>query len=398
MRRLFDMIEVGVHALILNRMRSVATVFALLAGLVPYLVGLGISKGIEQEAESSVRFGADLYVTGAEFGRWSPVPLAEADQISRIPGVTRVSPRIVGTIALGKEGRRAVVVGLSPDQLPAWSPSVDGELPHPGSRNELVVGSGLARHLGLKKDSIVPPFYRNDRQGEHLCRVVGIFRFDGPFWQTNLILTSLETAAEILDQPGLATELLVYCQPDQEASVARAITQVADLTNAAGNPLRLRVTSRAETLARLSAEPLRRESLFSLHFLLLFVSSMLAILVTSGVGSEQRRREIGILKATGWQTDQILLRGAVESCCLSLLGACIALIAAWVWLRLFNGYGIAAYFLVGAEEWNDLRIPFKMAPIPILFAVVLSFAMVSIGSLYSSWRLAVVPPREAIRS
>ena len=37
----------------------------------------------------------------------------------------------------------------------------------------------------------------------------------------------------------------------------------------------------------------------------------------------QRRREIGILKATGWQTDQILLRGLVESLALGLIGSLV---------------------------------------------------------------------------
>ena len=91
--------------------------------------------------------------------------------------------------------------------------------PGPG-RNELVLGSVLARRLGLKVGSPLLPFYHSSR-GDHISRVVGVFKPDGPLWQSNLMLTTFDTAADVFDQHGLATDLLVSCRPGYQDAVTR---------------------------------------------------------------------------------------------------------------------------------------------------------------------------------
>jgi len=142
---------------------------------------------------------------------------------------------------------------------------------------------------------------------------------------------------------------------------------------------------------------LHREGIFNLHFALAFVVGILVLLVTSGAGLSERRREIGILKATGWQTDEILLRSFTESLCLSVAGACTSILLAWVWLRVFKGYAIAGIFLAGVDVRPEAPVPFRLTPVPVLLAFVLSFAVVLSGTLFSSWRAATAPPREAMR-
>jgi len=382
---------------LLHPLRSVVCCTAVVVVLLPYLVGLALAKGLEAEAEASARFGADLYVAGSRFGRPVPVPLEAVPAIRRIDGVTAVVPRVVGDVVLGKDRAHAVLVGLPAEGFPAWSACVEGELPRPDSLNQLVVGTALARRLNLKVGSMLPPFYRNER-GEHLSRVVGVFRADAPLWQANLILTTFDTAQAIFDQPGLATDLLVWCRPGYQSEVSRAIEQRLSLAGAAERgAARPRVTAREDLLALLPRGLLHREGVFNLHFLLAFVVGILVLLVTSGLGLSERRREIGILKATGWQTDEVLLRGLVESLALSLAGACLALLLAWLWLRVANGYGIAGLFLAGVGAAPAFPVSFRLAPVPALLAFVLSFVVVLTGTLVSAWRAAKVPPWAALR-
>jgi ABC-type antimicrobial peptide transport system permease subunit len=235
------------------------------------------------------------------------------------------------------------------------------------------------------------PFYQSER-GDRLSRVVGIFRADAPLWQANLILTTFETAAHVFDQSGLATDLLVWCRSDSRADVIRHIEKGLELGH-----LQTRVTAREDLLALLPRTLLHREGVFNLHFVLAFVVGVLVLLVTSGLGLAERRREVGILKATGWQTDEVLLRGAVESLCLSWTGACAALLLAWVWLRVFNGWGVANFFLAGAGASPRFSVPFQLTPVPALLAFVLSLVIVLSGTLASLWRAATVAPREAMR-
>jgi ABC-type lipoprotein release transport system permease subunit len=398
MRGLLGVAGTGLSAALLHPLRSFVTVACLVAVLLPYLVGVGISRGVQKDAEDAVRYGADLYVTGSQFGRDVPVPVGAADAVGRIDGVRDVVPRIVGRVVLGREGEEAVLVGLPPDRFPAGVECVEGRLPQSGGVNELVVGSEIAHRLSLTVGDFVPPFYRN-RQGERLSRVVGVFRSDVALWQARLVFTTFDTAARIFDQRGVATDLLVYCRPGYADEVRRAVQQSVRLSPPdADAPVRPRVTSREDLEALLPRGLSHREGVFSLLFVLAFAVGILVVLVTSGFGLSGRRREIGILKATGWQTDEVLLRSGVEGLALTLVGASVSVLLAYVWLEWLNGRWVAGVFLVGVGAEPSFKVPFRLTPVPVLLAFLVGFVVVMGGTLYSSWRAATAAPFEAIRA
>jgi ABC-type lipoprotein release transport system permease subunit len=398
MRHFLDIAQTGLTSVFLHPLRSCVSVAALIIVLVPYLVGVALAKGIEAEAEVAVRNGADLYVRGTQFGRPVPLPLSAAGEVKSITGVERVVPRIVGEVFLGKEQIRCVLVGLPPQHFPDWAACIDGKPPGEGGPHQLVVGTTLARRLALKVGSRVPPFYRNDRLGERISEIVGIFKPDSPLWQANLIFTTFDTAAAIFDQSGVVTDLLVTCKPGTASTVRRELGQRLGFTRPDGsNPVRVEATSADELLAMLPRHMWQRQGVFQLHFVLAFVVAILVFLVTSGLGLTERRREIGILKATGWQTDEILLRGFVESLTLSLLGACLAFLLAWIWLRAFNAFGISSIFLADVGPSADFPLPFRLTPVPLVLGFSISLVIVLSGTLYSTWRSAITSPREAMR-
>lgn len=397
MRKLLEIARTGLVAILLHPLRSLVTTASLIAVLLPYTVGLALSKGIQQQAEDSIRFGADLYVSGNQFGRDVPIPIAAIERIERIEGVSEVIPRIVGATFLGRDRENVVVVGIPVEKLPPSISCVEGRLYGTSGMNEIVVGTELARRLKLTVGSLIPPFYHS-AEGERVSKVVGIFASDISIWQSRLIFTSFDTAARIFDQKGLATDLLVNCRQGYQASVSVAILQ-SDLFSGSGaeGNVRPKVVAKQDLQVLLPKGLLHREGIFNLHFLLVFVIGILVVLVTSGVGLSERRREVGILKATGWQTDEILLRSAVESALIALAGASLSILLAFVWLQCFNGYWIASIFLTGVDAAPSFRVPFRLTPIPALFSVLLSFVLIQTGTLYSSWRAATVPPAEAMR-
>jgi ABC-type lipoprotein release transport system permease subunit len=403
MQVILTICRTGLDSVLLHPGRSLATVACLVAVLLPFLAELGVSKGIEQEALQSAQLGADLYVTGRRLGQQAPVPLAAQGEIRGIGGVTDVIPRIVGEIALGKDQVSAVVVGLPLKRFPNSLHCVQGRLYGDGLRNELVIGTELARRLKLQVGTLIPPFYHSS-QGDRVSEVVGLFEADAPIWQANLILTSFETAAAIFNDQGLATDLLVYCRPGYQDAIRSKILQLpaAGLSPAAAEqggtePITLAVTTREDLLALLPRDVLHREGIFNLHFVVAFAAAILVVLVTSGFGLTERRHEVGILKATGWQTDQILLRCVVESLVLSLAAAAVAIVLAFAWLKGLNGYGLASLFLSGAGPAPSFPVPFRLTPVPVLLTLVVSLTVVLVGSIYSTWRAAIAPPRAAMR-
>jgi ABC-type lipoprotein export system ATPase subunit len=219
--------------------------------------------------------------------------------------------------------------------------------------------------------------------------VVGVFRSDVSLWQARLVVTSLETAAHLFDQPGLATDLTVRCRPGYAEEVARAVRRGAAPSLAGA--LRPRVVAREELAALLPQGTLRREGVFTVLSVLAFAAATLAVLVTSGAGLAERRREVAILKATGWQTDELLLRSLAENALLGLAGAALSVVLAVGWLRGLNGYGVAGMFLAGVGAEPGFRVPFRLAPAPALLALLVSLVVALSGSLYSTWRAATAP-------
>ncbi len=397
MNTLVAVARTGLVSVLLHPLRSLVSIACLVAVVLPYAAGAAVAEGLLDQAEASIREGADLYVTGTRFGRPAPLPDEAAERVRAIAGVRSVTPRITGEIRLGSEGLAAVVAGVPPDRLPGSARCVEGRLFAAGASHELVVGRELAHRLHLQVGAMIPPFYRND-EGERISTVVGLFEADSPVWAANLVFCSLETAAAIFAQRGLVTALLVDCEPGYRPAVISSILRLDRIAAPdAHGPVAAAVASREELRALLPQSLRHMDGIFHLHFVLAFAVGIPLLMVVSGLGLSERRREAALLKATGWMTDQLLLRGLVESLVLCLVGASAALLLAWGWLGPLGARGIAGVFLPGAGAAPAFTVPYRLAPTPALMALVVSFSIVSIGTVYSTWRAATAPPALALR-
>ena len=387
----------GLSSVLRHPVRSVVTTCGIIAVLVPYLAGLGLSNGIRLEAEQSIARGADLYVSATQFGRSVPLPLSLISTVEKIDGVTAVVPRIVARVVLGKDRVEAVLVGIPKQRLGSEIDCVQGRLYDDAQPNEFVIGSQLANRLQLKVGSVLLPFYHNS-SGDRVSKVVGIFESGAPLWQANTMLTSLQTASAIFDQPLHATSLLVYCRPGYQTEVRSAVLRsLAPPLDKTRNAIHFEVVGRDDLSAVIPRGLLHREGIFNLHFLLAFSVAVMVVLVCSGFGLSERRREVGILKALGWQTDEIIVRSLVECVLLSIGGTAISIVLAYGWLKGLNGYWIASVFISGLDAAPNFEVPFRLYPVPVLLTFIVSLVVVMCGTLYSTWRAATVSPREAMR-
>ena len=397
MRRLVEIAKTGLTAILLHPVRSSVTLCALMAILVPYVTGIGLAKGLEQNAQLSIDLGGDLYLSGSQFGRNIPLPLDLESRVLKTEGVIEVVPRIVGRIVLGAAHVEAVVVGIPVSQFPDSIDCIEGRLPAQGATNEFVIGTELAHRLKLQVGSLLPPFYHNSN-GERVSKIVGLFNSEITLWQSHVMFSTFETAEEVFNQKGLVTDFVIHCQPGYEDNLNSTLRrQLSDSPNSAKHPTSLQVTSREALNVLLANTQHHREGIFNLHFLLVFTIGILVILVTSGLGLSERRREIGILKATGWQTDEVILRNLTESFLLSVGGASLSIMIAFVWLKLFNGFWIASIFISGVSYSPSFQIPYVIAPVPAILAFMIALVITMTGTLWSTWRAAVVAPSEAMR-
>ncbi|MHC4820858.1 MAG: ABC transporter permease [Planctomycetota bacterium] len=385
----------GLASVLLHWARSLATIACAVAVVLPFVVGVAISEGLRDQAETAARFGADLTVTGLRYGRPSALPVNAVDVLSEIPGVEAVQPRIVGVLQLGAAREPAVLVGVDRGGLPDAVAAVTGRLYAAEAEGELVMGAGLARRLGLVPGDRVPPFYRN-REGSRISEVVGVFHSGLPAWDEQVIFASLATAQAVFDEKETANQMLVTCRDGYEDGVRRAIVNLDSLA-ARGDAAALvpRVLSRGDREAVLAHHASRGAGVFALHFVLLFAAAIPLIVVASGVGLRERRRETGVLKMLGWGTDEVLLRVFTESLVLAMVGGSIAVLLAALWLGPLEARGISSVLLPLTETSGS--VPWRLTPGPALSGAAIVFAVVLVGTLPSSWRAATAAPMDSMR-
>lgn len=397
MRHVLCISKSGLDSVRIYPARTLATGLTLLVVLVPYFAGKGIAEGVHHDALISLESGGDLYLSSMRFGARVSVATDFIDRVASIPGVEQAIPRIIGRIVLGTDRHEAVVVGLPVESFPRVVTCVKGRLPEKGAAREFVVGSELAGSLNLNVDSSLPPFYRN-RRGEGVSRIVGVFHSDVTIWQSKLMFCTIATAAEIFDESNYVTDVVVWCRPGYQRTVANAARKLAMEAESASEGVdRISVVSRDDLSSTVASWHSHSEGVFSLHYVFMLSAAMLVILVTSGAGLRERRREIGILKATGWQTDEVILRCLLENVMISLLSTCVATLVARIWLQFFNGYLIAGVYLSGVGLRPSFRIPFHLTVTDALTGFLVSTSVILVGALYPTWRSAIVSPMEAMR-
>lgn len=393
----FEIARSGFASILLHPLRNLVTALVLVLVLTPWLTGLGMSAGIHRDALISIGSGGDLYVSGMDFGHSRSLPVSLVTEIQKLPGVIQVTPRIVGRITLGREAVDVVILGLPASELKQQADCLTGHLPEAGATNEFVVGTELAERLSLREGTLLPPFYRNP-QGERVSRVVGVFTSDVALWQSQLMLTTIDTAERVFSSKDLATDLVVRCRSGYAESIREAVLNMSftRANNKQAVPP-LKVVTRESLNLLLAEVQQHRGGVFNLHFVIVFVGGILSILVTSGVGLPERRKEIGLLKAIGWQTDQVLFRCLVECFIVAVVATSLTVVFSWIWGHVFNGWFIAAVFFPGTSTSPQFQVPFQLTPVLSVFALIISLTVVLTGSLWSVWRAATVSPAEAMR-
>lgn len=364
-------------------LRTLIVTLSLATILFPFLVAIAISEGIKLQSAISVEEGADFYVTADAAGSSAPLPLADIDRFRNLQGISHVVPRIVGRAYL--EDQPVVIVGMP-----------DGNIPHSllvtGGRSiknkgEVVVGAMISDRYKLTPGM---KFYMPINRWKHFT-VVGIFSSKCSMWSASLIYMSLEDAGELFRMKDMATDLLIYAEPDQSAVVNVQL----QMENTKDPPFRAQ--SRDLVRGYFQRGFNTKTGIFTAFYLAALALAIPFIFILTGLGWTERRKEIGTLKAIGWQTLDVVKTVMWENVFISVLSACLALVAALVWMHIFNGFFIAQFFIGEAGSIPAFPIPARFVPIPIFLAFLLTLTLMMTASLYNTWRIASTAPAETMR-
>ncbi len=359
-----------------NRDRSLVVIGCLLAVLVPFVTAMAVSEGVREQSALSIDAGADLYITSAQYGRNGPISLEKVKEFSEIPGVVKVVPRISGRTYLGEE--LATVVGID-------SPNFFSNRQEQLATGEVLMGRSLAERLELRKGDELRFFLFPAMP----FTIVDLIDGDLSIWSSSMVILSFSDAATLFKLPGFASEILIYSRPGTEDNIAEQLSSLGKPWDMVP-PLRIQTKSIVNQYINRGFD--LQAGVFFLFYLTAFGLSIPALLILSGFGRGARKKEIGILKATGWQTLEVMEMTCLENILLALLGSMLSVVIAIFWLKIGNGIGIAPLFISGISWIPDFTVPSLFTPMPVLFSFLFGIVLTMLGTVITTWKTAITPP------
>ena len=117
----------------------------------------------------------------------------------------------------------------------------------------------------------------------------------------------------------------------------------------------------------------------------------------SGLSADEKR-EIGVLKAIGWETSDVITVKAYEGLLVSFFSFTLGVLLAYLHVFFFS----ARLFAPALKGWSVLYPDFRITPYidPYQVAVLFFLTVVpyTVATIVPSWRAAIVDPDSVMRS
>jgi ABC-type lipoprotein release transport system permease subunit len=378
----------AIKSLLRNPVRSSIVLLCLVAILSPFVTAIAICEGIKAQYASILKKGGDIYVAKDNYGINAPIELEMSDRFMRLQGVTKVVPRVIGRTYV-KE-KLLVVFGIPPASIPSHIRIIEGRTPK--ERGEVLLGQMAASYLNLGLGTR----FSIKRSPSQVFKIVGLFDSPINIWNADLLVMNFQDASGLFGIRDKATDLMIYTRPGYEQIVDIIIQMSQNEEELDQPPLRVQTKDLIERYTRRGFNI--QAGVFTAFYAIVFALAIPAIGVIAGFGLSERRREIGVMKALGWQTQEVLKMVALENLILSIISIPFIILVAAGWIHLLNGAGIAHFFMPARDILMPFSMPSRIFPIPFILSIMMALILTMVGSIYSTWRTAIVPPSEAMKT
>lgn len=311
----------------------------------------------------------------------------------------RVTARTRFGVLLTNEGLQKAAVGLAGNPAEEDKLLLLSQALEPGGRylagpRELIMGAGLAESLHHKVGDTVRLMTVGSDGALHLRKLslVGIFKTGARAFDDRLFQIGLEDAQALL-RLGEGTQQLViwlknYEQTIEIASRLRALPALKDVSVQPWTEI-----GEVYALTQMAG------SLYGFIFMLIALLGAIIIANIMMMVILERRHEIGILRAMGFNRREtltlFLLEGALLGVIGSGVGGALGLLLT-VWLHY---HGVDFSQMVAMEGFPmDNVIYFKVDPLAALRAVLLGTGVATLMSALPSWRATRLNIVEAIKA
>jgi len=332
---------------------------------------------------------------------------AEAAKVSKVPGVTAVTPLIEGQVMATAEvsAAGALVRGIRPEDL-RRRPLVADHIVQ-GSLADfeddgVAVGDRLARRLGLAVGgaiTIISPQGTATAFGTmpriKTYRVVALFDVGMYEYDNSFIFVPLDAAQLFFRLPEAVTSLEVFiADPDRVREDRRLIAA------ALGGHVRIVDWQQANS-SLFNAVEIERNVMFLILTLIIVVAAF-NIISSMIMMVKDKGRDIAILRTMGASRGAILRIFMLSGASIGVVGTIAGLLLGVVFTRNIEAIRQALQRVIGtdlfaAEIYFFTRIPARLDSGEVAAVVVMALALSFLATLYPSWRAARLDPVEALR-
>jgi ABC-type lipoprotein release transport system permease subunit len=335
---------------------------------------LFFTAALRREAALVLKDAPDVVVQRMVAGRHDPIPADAVETLAAIRGVRAAAGR-----RWGYYFDRGTSSNLTVQVPPDWW----------GNDGEVVIGEGVARGREVAAGGAFP--VRRAEGGYLHLRVREVIPAASALVSSDLVLLS-----------DADFQRLFGPDPDRFTDVVLTVPNEKEIPTVAEKVTKLLPDARAITRSDL----LRTyESVFDWRSGLIVVVLAAAVLAFAVVAwdkaaglSAEERREIGILKALGWETSDVLLIKLWEGAVVSLVAFALGVLAAYAHVFL----GSAALFASVLKGWSTLSPEFRLTPdVSALQLATLFFLTVvpyTVATVVPAWRAATADPDGVLRS
>lgn len=353
------------------RNAAVVAVYALLVLVLASTLLLG--DALRGAAAALLAEAPEVVVQRQVAGRTALVPPGRLERIAGIRGVTRAEGRLWGYLYdPAVEANYTVMVPRT-------------GAPAPGM---VEVGPALAGARGLAVGDVLA--FRDAAGEPRAFRVAGLLDPATALAGADLMLMSAADFRSFFAIPaGHYTDLVLAVRNPREVDTV-AGKVLAALPDS-------RVVTRAEMLRTYAAVFSWRQGLVWLVTLLLLLAFLVLAWDQAAALGDRERHDIGVLKALGWGTGDVLAMKLWQGLLISATAFGLGYLGAW-WHVAGLGAPLLAPVLQGwSVLYPELPLAVRPEPAGVLGLALLTVAPYVAATLVPAWRVAVTDPHQAMR-
>jgi ABC-type lipoprotein release transport system permease subunit len=332
-----------------------------------------LTHGLRGEITHALAVSPEIVLQRIEAGRHGLIPADYMQRLGRLRGVSGIKGRLWGYYYDPALKANYTLIASEEEEMAV---------------TEVVLGNGVARMRGIGPGDYIS--MRGADSNTYSFRVKALLDSESELFSADLVLISPQAYRKLF-----AIDEEFYTDIVLSVRNAREIQKIAEKI----------LTRLPDTRPILKQEILRTyDAIFSWRQGILFVfltTSILAFAIfawdrASGLSAEERR-EIGILKATGWETGDILQMKFLEGGVISMLAFLCGYLLAY--LHVF--YAGAPLFEPVLKGWSVLYPSFSLTPsvdglqlATLFFFTVFPYV---VAIIFPIWQTAIADPDAVMR-